>query len=37
MGAATSSGRKQFIEDLSRETEFKAGDGCELGKPHFSF
>ena len=30
-GAATPSGRGQFIKDLSRELEFKGGDGCELG------
>ena len=33
-GTATPSGRKQFIKDLSHEIEFKASDGCELGKPY---
>ena len=33
-GAATPSGREQFIRDLSREIEFRRGDGCESGKPH---
>ena len=33
-GAATPSGREQFLRDLSRETDFKGGDGCELVKPH---
>ena len=36
-GAATPSGREQFISDLSREIEFKGGDGCEMGKPHEHF
>ena len=31
-GAATPSGREQVISDLSREIEFKRGDGCELEK-----
>ena len=33
MVTATPSGRKQFINHLSREIEFKGSDGCELGKP----
>ena len=33
-GAATASGCEQSIRDLSREIEFKGGDGCELGKPY---
>ena len=28
-GAATLGGRKQFIKDLSRQLEFKGGDGCK--------
>ena len=32
-GAATPSGREQFIRDLSREIEFKRSDGSEMGKP----
>ena len=28
-GAATPGGREQFLSDLSREIEFKGGDGCE--------
>ena len=33
-GAGTPSGRKQFINDLSREIEFKGGDECECGKAY---
>ena len=33
-GAATPSGRKQLINDLSREIEFKSSDGFELRKPY---
>ena len=31
--AVTPSGRKEFIQDLPREIEFKGSDECELGKP----
>ena len=34
MGQRLQVGRKQFIKDLSREIEFKGGDGRELGKPY---
>ena len=32
--AVTPSGRKHFMTFLSREIEFKGGNGCELGKPY---
>ena len=33
-GAAIPSRRKQYINTLFREIEFKGRDGCELGKPY---
>ena len=33
-GAASPCGRKQFLKDLSRQIEFKGGDGCEWRKPY---
>ena len=32
-GAATTSGRGKFVEDLVLEINFKGGDRCETGKP----
>ena len=33
-GAATPSGREQFVKDLAREINFKEVDRCELEKPY---
>ena len=33
-GAATPSGRENFVKDLALEINFKGGDRCETGKPY---